>query len=885
MPAVSATIEWIKSKHGSAQKVFAGLAIALLVSFPCWGQVELKGRVLDATGASVPNASVTVYTGEQVAPQTQTKSTGEFSLSLSPGEYRLEVNAPNFEAYSEVLEVKTGMKSLAITLSLATFQQTLEVEEEPYMIALESERNPGTLVLDEDFLRDLPDDEEELAQILRDLAGPGSGGSGDAEFIIDGLSGQGPPPKDQIQEIRINSSPFSAEYSRPGRNRIEIITRPGTGQFRGNLGFGFRDESLNARQAGADLKPPYQQRNLRANFSGPLLQNRLSFSFFTMRSDRENSDTVQAILPDGPLLQAVVIPAENRRYDARLQYRLSGKHTLDSGIEYGSNHRENQGVGGFSLPERASESRSRDVEFQTRETAILSSNILHETRFQFTRGTSNTRPLTDAPAINVLDAFRSGGATNRREQTDYSYEFGNLLTYSGEALTTKTGLQANYQQSHNLSEENFRGTYVYSSLQEFLDGTPTTFSINTGNPILDFSQWELGLFLQNDWRVNRKLLLSSGVRYEAQTNIGDKNNFDPRLGFAYALNKSVTLRGGAGLFHQRLNTNTVESLLRLDGTRQIRTVVSSRSDPEPPPSIRTRAADLALPYTVNSSLALETRLPRGISLAATYEFVRGIHLYRSRNLNAPLQGETTPPDPSRGNIEQLESTGTSTQHALHLRYNQRIGPLTFFSNYSLSSSRNDMDGPFSLPANNYDLRAEWGRASNDQRHRFFAGLSTRLPWNISSNIRVQANSGPPFNITTGKDDNYDTETNDRPIGVSRNSGQGPGFFEIDLNLTKTISLKSSGGPSLSRNALPQQGGGWPGGGGPGGPGGGIGGGPPGGQRGRQSGPTLAVSFNINNLLNHTNFTRYSGVLTSPYFGKANSTRSPREIELGIRLNF
>jgi hypothetical protein len=207
-----------------------------------------------------------------------------------------------------------------------------------------------------------------------------------------------------------------------------------------------------------------------------------------------------------------------------------------------------------------------------------------------------------------------------------------------------------------------------------------------------------------------------------------------------------------------------------------------------------------------------------------------------------------------------------------LRVNQRLGSSSLNFNYSLSSSYDDTGGTFSLPANTYDLSGEWGRSTNFQRHSFFARYNFDLPWRISANARLQANSGRPYNITTGSDDNGDTHTNDRPAGVSRNTGDGPGLFEVDLGLRKTFMLRRSqpsqssqrGGASAGPDARNFQGGGR--------------------NRGQRD-TELSISANISNLFNRTNFSRYSGVLSSPYFGRANSARSPREIELGIQINF
>jgi hypothetical protein len=412
------------------------------------------------------------------------------------------------------------------------------------------------------------------------------------------------------------------------------------------------------------------------------------------------------------------------------------------------------------------------------------------------------------------------------------------------------------------------------------------------------NQFEWALFAQNDYRVSEKLLLSFGLRYENQNHLGDNNNIDPRFGFAYSVGRSSVIRGGGGVFHQRLNAGTVQSILRLDGTRQIETVLrycqpDDASDTEcvepsypdpfgtggtgtpiPPASIRQAAVNLVAPYTVNASISFETRLPRGLFLSTGYDFVRGIHLFRGRDINAPLPGQSERPDPTRGNIVLLESSASSRYHELSFRVNQRLGSSSFNFNYTLSSSYDNTGGTFSLPANTYDLSGEWGRSSNHQRHSFFGGFNYNLPWRISANTRVRASSGRPYNITTGSDDNGDTHTNDRPAGVSRNTGKGPGFFEVDLGLRKTFTLRrsqSNQGDQRSGSSAGPGGGNFQGGGG-------------GRNRGRRD-LELSINANISNLFNHTNFSRYSGVMSSPYFGRANSANSPREIELGVQVNF
>jgi len=874
------------------------LCLAGHVSLAAAQTVAIQGTVQDSTGGVLRNAIVELYQNQELVVRTDSGADGRFRVEALPGEYRIQVTALNFGMLARDLEVRPGMTPLTLQLNLAPVLQILDVEEEPFQISLEPDRNLTGLVLDDTAIQQLPEDEEELLQLLQDMAGPGADAVGGIEISTDGFTGGRLPPRDQIQEIRINNNPFTSERSRPGHGRIEIITRAGTDAMRGSVSFQFRDESLNARNAFADIRPPYQQRRWRVNLSGPVMRERMSFSLFATRSDSEDSDSLQVTTLSGPVSAAVVHPNVRQEYNGRMQYQLPSNHSLNLALEYGTDKQENEGVGGFTLPEQATESDSNEWNLQVREIAPLSERMVHETRFSLRRERSKTTPVTDARSVRVLDAFNGGGATDFNRDMERNYQFADQLSYVRGPLSLKAGFQGDLRQYETLNQDNFRGTFVFSDLDAFAAGRPLTFTRNSGDPVLDMNQFEWALFAQNDYRVSEKLLLSFGLRYENQTHLGDHNNLDPRFGFAYGIGGSSVIRGGAGIFHQRLSAGTVQSVMRLDGARQVETVLRycqpddlaetdcvEPSYPEPfatggsgtatpPESTRQAAGDLAAPYTANASISFETRLPKGLFVSAGYDFVRGIHLYRGRDINAPLPGQAERPDPTRGNIILLESSARSRYHELSLRVNQRLGSSSFNFNYTLSSNYDDTGGTFSLPASSYDLSGEWGRSSQQQRHSVFAGYNFNLPWRISANTRVRLSSGRPYNITTGSDDNGDTHSNDRPTGISRNSGDGPGNFEVDLGLRKTFALRRSQprqsgarqGSSAEAAGRNFQGGGAN-------------------RNGGRRDTELSINANISNLFNHTNFSRYSGVMSSPYFGRANSARSPREVELGIQINF
>jgi len=381
------------------------------------------------------------------------------------------------------------------------------------------------------------------------------------------------------------------------------------------------------------------------------------------------------------------------------------------------------------------------------------------------------------------------------------------------------------------------------------------------------------------------MTMGLGLRYEAQSNLRDWNNVDPRVGLAYHFGGSTVLRGGTGIYHQRLEVWQVQELLRFEGQRQVSLIVRNPSYPDPfqtgtltvriPSSVNVRSPDLANPYSWNSEATLETRLPFGLALTGSYRFVRGIHLFRGRNLNAPMditsavarscrpeqtELECVRPQLERGNIIQLESTGLSSTHEFRVGFQQRFSFINVRGNYSALSAYSDVtDDPLDLPADNYDMSSEWGRIA--PRHGVNSSVNLRMPWNVAADMEFNWNSGDPYSIVTGRDDNRDTNTTDRPGGVGRNSLTGPSFFEMNLNFSKTFTLV----PEASANTQgPLAGGGY---------------------FGRRSGIRMTISAEAQNVLNKVNYDRISGVLTSPFFGKPIRARDGRQVSLSMRFNF
>jgi hypothetical protein len=231
------------------------------------------------------------------------------------------------------------------------------------------------------------------------------------------------------------------------------------------------------------------------------------------------------------------------------------------------------------------------------------------------------------------------------------------------------------------------------------------------------------------------------------------------------------------------------------------------------------------------------------------EVLRGIHLFRSRNINVPLPLTGIRPDPNFLDLDQVESTARMRSHALTATFRGRAGKyLTGTAQYAFSRTINDTSGALSLPADNYNLASEMGRADFDRRHRFSCMSVLNAPGGFRLGSILTLGSGIPFNITTGQDNNHDTVANDRPLGVTRNTGRGPGLVQLDFRLTKLFRVPRP----LNRDLASRN---------------------------------LEISLDAFNVLNHTNSVNFVGVLTSPFFGKPNTALPARALQLSFRYRF
>jgi hypothetical protein len=989
------------------------LFLAFVLSSPLLAQTAiLRGIATDESGAVIPGAKVTVSGPSGLVKITTTGTDGSYSVvGLPPGNYTVQAAAPDLGMGQPAkITLSTGTVTLNVVLKVASTVQQVTIQEDAGpQVTTDPSNNASALVLSGNDLDALPDDPDDLQEDLQALAGPSAGPNG-GQIYIDGFSGGELPPKESIREIRINSNPFAPEWDSLGYGRIQIFTKPGSDKFHASTFFNFGDDIWNSRNPYAAEKAPFLLEEYGGNVSGPLSKN-ASFFLDVRRDAIDNGSIINAVILDpstfgiSPFTSVFRTPQRRVRVSPRIDYQLSKNNTLSvryaftradiTGANIGGFNLDDANIAGLNQTNRGENTKNNFQTVQATETAVLGQTI-NETRFQYFRESQVINPILTTPAVLVLGSFQAGGAQNGLNDLQNFYELQNYTSMVKKAHQIKFGVRLRGETNSNSVQQNFGGTYTFSSIEQYQKtvmqcGTadcsnvvfgpgagPSQYSVSGGSQALYAGQFDVGLFAGDDWKVRQNITLSLGLRYETQTNIHDYKDFSPRIGLAWApgatakkASKTV-IRAGFGIFYTRFDLSNTLAADRYNGAVQQQYVITnpnfftpnaitpigsgfSQQTTEPLQSIQVVSSTLRAPYLMQSAFSVERQLPAHTSLAVTYTNSHGLHMFNTQDINAPfgtyaqypLAGVINPAthqpygtDP----VFLMQSAGLYNQNQFIANINSRMNRnVSLFGFYTLNYARSNTDGLTTSPAVPYSYVGEYGPAATDVRNRVFVGGSIESRWAIRFSPFITAQSGAPYNVTTGSDLYGDTLFNSRPGIVSdarpgadyapcgspqasggaeclygnllldpdpivngklkagevllpRNFGRGPGAISFNARLSKTFGFGAM-----------REGAGGGGFGGPGGPGGGgrggslFGGGGPGGLFSSPTTPhryNLTLSISARNLLNHNNPGAIIGNITSPLFGEANSvaggggwaggfseTANNRRIELQARFSF
>ena len=238
----------------------------------CAQTASIKGQVKDESGAMIPGATVTATGVSGNVLTAVSAADGSYSLKSVPnGSYRIEAAFTGFAMKAPVAFVERGQDAnLNLVLNVSAVVQNVTVQaQDSATVSVDSGNNASAVVLSGSKLDSLADNPDDLASDLQALAGPSAGPNGGSVYI-NGFSTGEMPPKESIREIRINQNPFSPEYDSLGLGRIEIFTKPGSGQFHGSAAFNLGSSIFNSRNPYAAVKAPFLLREFGTSLAGPL---------------------------------------------------------------------------------------------------------------------------------------------------------------------------------------------------------------------------------------------------------------------------------------------------------------------------------------------------------------------------------------------------------------------------------------------------------------------------------------------------------------------------------------------------------------------------------------------------------------------------------------
>jgi outer membrane receptor protein involved in Fe transport len=901
--------------------LFLGLCIALTGALAQVDTGTIAGTVRDSQGASVANANVTfVDIATNTTTKTVTDGNGDYvSPPLHPASYKVVADAPGFKTQTRSTIRLQVQDRLRIDFDMAVGSVSENVDVTAELPNVQTDTSSLGQVIGTVQIEELPlngRDYTQLATLSTGVVRTSSGTNGNSggsstggqnsfvangtrgtlnNFLLDGIDNNSNDNGgvvlrtnvDAIQEFKIQTNSYSAEFGRSGGAVINAILKSGTNRYHGSLFEFFRNSALDARdyfEAPGTKKASYKQNQFGGTLSGPIVKDKLFMfgdyqgtsirnpltwvSRVPLPAERTGnfSDPSEPIIYDpetglpfagnvipadriDPIAQAfmnlypdpnqpgsgnnfIISPTEQDRinqWDVRMDYTASQRDQFFvrysqsgrkdvrpaplTGLANGGN--SSTGVG-HEDTNGASVGYTRTFTPRIVNELRIGFNYVHIRRGVPAAGNAFPPPelqvpgVPNDPRVNGLTLFEPSSyrrvgdpsfaptilASQERQITD-------ALTWVRGAHTIKLGGEIRWSQ-FNISQEaaprgrfGFNGKFTRnpadrnnadfgSPLADMLLGLPISARISTVIAMYN-RQHVPALFLQDDWKVNHRLTLNLGIRYDyfspireahnRQSNFdyatgtliqagqngasdtlvtADKGNFSPRIGFAWTPTASAdtVVRGAYGVFYSGQEIRTAaplqlaynlpffyEPAFFSDGITPLITVSGGFPSLSPDlainPSVTSVDPRLHTPYYQSWNLAVQRALPGSISLELAYAGSKGTHLQIVTDQNqdpTPGDGDVQArrPFPEFGPFTSIQNRGKSIYHSFQAKAEKRTTHgLYFLSAFTWSKAINDLPeiccaAPF--PQDSYNLAAERGRADFDQKLRWVLSFDYQIPY-------------------------------------------------------------------------------------------------------------------------------------------------------------
>ncbi len=885
----------------------------VLAAVPAGAQsvgATLQGTVADPQGAVLPGAIVVVtnvetgWTREQV-----TDERGWFRLAaLPPGAYEVKAQLTGLATQiRRGLTLVTGQEAtISLALQVATVLESVTVTGESPLV--ETTKNTLGTSVTRSQLDSLPlagRNFAGLATLAPGIAGVGGGGVNAAgqttrsnTYMVDGVSNdqiatagqRGGFSLEAVREFVVMSNQFSAEFGLAAGAVVSVITRSGTNQVQGR-GFVFhRDDSFDAQnpfsKAQGSGKSPFSEQRYGGFLGGPIVHDRF-FYFGAYEGDRQRETSV-ITSPLVPLSERETPqPTDGHQAFVKTDHRLNAGHTLSMRYRADENSALGNNIGGLNTRERGTNTNTLNQDIVANETFVISARALNELRFQFARQSTFTDTkgwsVDGMPEIS-RPTIRTGKAYNMPQGRDENrWEVINNFSYSWPAHDFKAGMDISIVRAPTFFPRNRDGTFTFATDAPFNPNDsstyPTQFTQSIADPDVPLPDDLYSFFVQDSWRAGGRLTLNFGIRYDRENSFSringvpdDTNNWAPRAGFVWDPTGGgrTVVRGGAGIYIDQTFLNPPLNVALAQRARDITILNPGYPDPFSRgtltlPSISVASQHIRTPETRSVSLGLKREIVPGLAASVDGVASRGYNQYNNRDLNPPDPTTRVRPDSQYLRITQYETEGRSWYSALLASIERRPGRWPGFgASYTLSRTVRTVEGFLFLAQDQNNLDAEKGPGDNHRRHQIAAHTTWSLPADFQLALLLQARSGRPFTITTGVDNNRDTNINDRPdlavpggdprskttyvadftgrVGnLGRNSAIGDSYMTVDMRLSKFLRL------------------------------------------GQKRVEGFAEAFNVTNRVN---FDLPTGNLRSSSFGRPTAIQgTPRQVEIGVRFDF
>ena len=850
---------------------------------------SISGRVTDPSGAVVAGAQVTArHLDTNVTGTAVTDADGRFRFPyLRIGPYEVTVRQPGFHDATRTLVLTVGSAfELPTTLAVGGVDTTVTVTGEATVLEAARSQIAGTV--SEPEVRSLPMNGRNFLELALLVPGvsptnvastqlfpetsavPGVSLSVASQrnlsnnFIVDGLSANDDAAGlsgitygvDAVEQLQVVTSGAQAELGRALGGYVNVVTKSGTNVLHGTIYDYVRDDRFNETNVLSGAKLPMDQAQYGASLGGPLVANRTFY--FTNAEQRRLDQTGLATISDanvsavnarlaavgyqGPLIATGLYPnpVDSTNLLAKVDHQVSGRNQL--GLRYSLydvGAENSRGAGGLNAPSASSALDNRDQVIAASNTLAISSRTVLESRAQFAHGDLNA-PATDpvGPAVSIAGVASFGtSSTSPTRRVSHVYQVVNNLSHQAGAHAVRGGVDFLHNDVQITYPRSVRGSYAFSSLANFLAGVYNNAGFTQTFGVSEVSQTNpnVGMYVQDEWKVNERVTLNLGIRYDLQlleTINTDTDNVSPRAGFAWAPfdSRRTIVRGSAGLFYDRVPLRALANAILSAGNttdltnlRQIGVSLSPTQAGAPifpqilpgvVPSVTlvnftTMDRSLENASSRQASLEIEQQIGGRATVSVGYQYLRGLNLLMSINQNVPAcvasgNNNGCRPNPDYGNNSQYSSVGDSNYHGLHVSFTQRPAPWGHYRvSYTLSKSRNNLgEFFFSSPIDPFDLSKDWGRSDDDQRHRLVingaietstAPATTAweyLTHGFQIGGMLQAYSALPFNITSGVTTIQGTAG--RPVVngefIERNAGIGSDFLSLNLRVSRAIRL-------------------------------------------------------------------------------------------------